>query len=82
MYVNDMPQAVSCELLLYAEGTRFICMQKDTKRIEDQLIKDFNSLWEWFVDNKLSKHFGEGKIKSILFGTIKRLKITQSRHSI
>ena len=42
---------------------------KDTKTIEEQLNRDFNSLCEWFIDNKLSIHFGEEKTKSILFGT-------------
>ena len=71
LYVNDMPQSVSCKLLLYADDTCLICMGKGIKAIEDQLNKDFNSLCEWFIDNK---HFGEEKTKSILFGTIKRLK--------
>ena len=44
-------------------------MGKDSKIIGDQLNKDFNSLCEWFIDNKLSIHFGEEKTKSILFGT-------------
>ena len=42
--------------------------------IETQLNKDFNSLCDWFVDNKLSIHFGEDKTKSILFGTSRKLK--------
>ena len=70
-----MPQAVSCELLLYADDTCLICMGKDIKTIEDQLNRDFSSLCEWFIDNKLSIHLGEQKTKSILFGTTKRLKI-------
>ena len=74
LYVNDMPQAVSCELLLYADDTCLICMGKDIKTIEDQLNRDFSSLLEWFIDNKLSIHLGEQKTKSILFGTTKRLK--------
>ena len=74
LYVNDMPQAVSCELLLYADDMCLICMGKDIKTIEDQLNKDFTSLCEWCIDNKLSIHFGEQKTKSILFGTTKRLK--------
>ena len=49
-------------------------MGKDIKTIEHQLNKDFNSLCEWFIDNKLSIHFGEKKPKSILFSIIKRLK--------
>ena len=74
MYVNDMPQAVSCELLFYADDTCLICMGKDIKMIEDQLNKDFTSFCEWFIDNKLSIHFGEQQTKSILFGITKRLK--------
>ena len=65
LYVNDMPQAVSSELLLYADDTCLFFMSKDSKIIGDQLNKDFNSLCEWFIDNKLSIHFGEEKTKSI-----------------
>ena len=64
-----MPQAVNSELLLYADDTCLFFMGKDSKIIGDQLNKDFNSLCEWFIDNKLSIHFGEEKTKSILFGT-------------
>ena len=69
LYVNDMAQAVNSELLLYADDTCLFFMGKDSKIIGDQLNKDFNSLCEWFIDNKLSIHFGEEKTKSILFGT-------------
>ena len=69
-----MPQAVNCELLLYANVTCRICTGKHIKMIEDQLNKDFNPLCEWFIDDKLSIHFGEEKTESILLGTIKRLK--------
>ena len=69
LYVNDMTQAVNSELLLYADDTCLIYMGKDTKTIEEQLNRDFNSLCEWFIDNTLSIHFGEEKTKSILFGT-------------
>ena len=69
LYVNDMPQAVNSELLLYADDTCLFFVGKDSKIIGDQLNKDFNSLCEWFIDNKLSIHFREEKTKSILFGT-------------
>ena len=69
VYVNDMPQAVSSELTLYAEDTCLFFMGKDSKTIGDQLNKDFNSLCEWFINSKLSIHFGEEKTKSIYFGT-------------
>ena len=64
-----MPQAVNSELLLYADDTCLFFMGKDSKIIGDQLNKDFSSFCEWFIDNKLSIHFGEEKTKSILFGT-------------
>ena len=69
LYVNDMPLAVNSELLLHADDTCLIYLGKDTKTIEEHLNRDFNSLCEWFIDNKLSIHFGEEKTKSILFGT-------------
>ena len=69
-----MPQAVNSELLLYADDTCLIYMGKNIKKIEEQLNSDFTSLCEWFIDNKLSVHFGEEKTKSILFGTKRQLK--------
>ena len=47
---------------------------KNIQKIEEQLNSDFTSLCEWFIDNKLSVHFGEEKTKSILFGTKRQLK--------
>ena len=72
-----MPQAVNSELLLYADDTCLIYTGKDIQKIEEQLNSDFTSLCEWFIDNKLSVHFGEEKTKSVLFWnqtTIKRPK--------
>ena len=34
----------------------------------------FSRLCDWFVDNKLSVHFGEDKTKSILFGPKHKLR--------
>ena len=66
--------AVNCEFLLYADDTSLLFMGKDTKEIEDKLDRDFSSLCEWFVYNKLTIHFGEEKTKSILFGNKCHLK--------
>ena len=74
LYVNDMPQSVSCDLLLYADDTCLVYSDKDLENIENNLNENFNSLCDWFVDNKLSIHFGEDKTKSILFGTNRKLK--------
>ena len=73
LYVNDMSQAVSCNLLLYADDSCLVFEGKDIDKIETTLNKDLNSLCDWFVDNKLSIHFGEDKTKSIIFGSHKKL---------
>ena len=75
-----MPMAVNCELLLYADDTCLLFMGKDTKEIEDKLNRDFSSLCEWSVDNKLTIHFGEEKTKSILFGNKRHLKRSNNLH--
>ena len=77
LYINDMPQAVDCELLLYADDTCLIFQHKDINEIESVLNKNFSMLCDWLVDNKLSIHFGEDKTKSILFGS--KLKIKKSK---
>ena len=59
LYVNDMPQSVSCDLLLYADDSCLVFTGKDIDKIETQLNNDFNSICDWFIDNKLSIHFGE-----------------------
>ena len=67
-----MPQAVKCELLLYRDDTCLIFQHSDINEIEIQLNKNFSSICDWFVENKLSIHFGEDKTKSILFRKIKK----------
>ena len=41
---------------------------KDINEIEKQL-NEFESICDWFVNNKLSIHFGANKTHSILFAT-------------
>ena len=68
-----MPQAVVSNSLLYADDTRIVFQHKSEIEIEKQLIRDFSSVCDWFVDNKISIHFGQDKTKSILFGTKHKL---------
>ena len=67
-------KAVKCYLFLYADNTCLVCQHKDINEIEKQLNKDFESICDWFVDNKLSIHFGDDKTKSILFATKFKIK--------
>ena len=39
-----------------------------------RLNEDFENLYDWFVDTKLSIHFGDDKTKSILFTSKRRAK--------
>ena len=47
---------------------------KDVMEIKKRLNEDFENLCDWFVDNKLSIHFGEDKTKSIVFASKRRAK--------
>ena len=51
-----------------------IFQHKDITEIETALNKNFNMLCDWFLQNKLSIHFGEDKTKSILFGSKHKIK--------
>ena len=69
-----MPQAVKCELFLYADDTCLTFQPEDVKEIEDQLNLSFSRLCDWFINNKLSIHLGKDKTKSTLFGTKLNIK--------
>ena len=59
LYVNDLPQSFSnTGSYLYADDTCIFYQHEDVKKIENVLNKEFSSLCQWFIDNKLSIHFG------------------------
>ena len=67
-YVNAMKTAMkNCDLRFYADDTCTHHSHQDFTFIKRNLNYDFNNLCEWFIDSKLSMHFGEDKTKSILF---------------
>ena len=74
LYINDIPQAVDCGLLLYADETCLIFQHNDITKIETALNKNFSMLFDCFVDNKLSIHFDEDKTKSIFSGSKHKIK--------
>ena len=67
-----MPPAVKCDIFLYADDTCLVSQHKGINEIEKQLNEDFESICDWFVDNKLRIHFG--KTKSILVATKFKIK--------
>ena len=74
IYVNDMSEAVQSDLYLYADDSCLMYQHKDVCRINNQLNEDFSKLCDWFINNKLSIHFGEDKTKCILFASKQKLK--------
>ena len=69
IYVNDIPQAVKSNLFLYADDCCLVFQGKDVIKIETRLNGDFTNTCEWFVHTRLSIHFGEDKIKPVLFAS-------------
>ena len=67
-----MLQAVFCDLFLYTYDTCLLFQHKDLELVKEGLTKNFSNICDWFVDNKLSIHFGEDKTKPILFSTKNR----------
>ena len=77
IYVNDMNQAAECDLHLYADDSCLLFQHKNVTGIKKQLTKDFSNICDWFVDNKLSRHFQKDKMKSILFSSKRNLKLVE-----
>ena len=66
IYINDLTQELNkTGSYLYLDHP-YICYQdKDIEKIEKVLNQEFWLLCEWFIDNKLSIHFGDDKKKTI-----------------
>ena len=79
-YANDMPQAVKCEILLYADDTCLVYTHKEVSVIQERLNQDFNELCDWVVYNKLSIHFGKENTKTILFSKRRNKETLEINH--
>ena len=77
IYINDMLMTVKCNLFLYVDDTCLVFQSKNVKDIENQLNEVFGNIWDKFVDNKLSIHFGKGETSSILFVFKRKIKKLQ-----
>ena len=51
----------NCDLRLYADDMCILYSHQNVKFNDRSLNYDFNNHCEWFIDNKLSIHFGEDK---------------------
>ena len=57
-----------------ADDTCLAFQHNDINEIEKQLNEYFESICDWFVDNKVSIHFDNDKTKSILFALKFKIK--------
>ena len=78
-YVNDVSQAVECNLYLYGDDSCLLFQHRNVTKItkKNHLIKDFSNICDWFVDNKLGINFGGDKAKSILLSSKCNLKLVE-----
>ena len=71
---------------LYADTCILFSNENVSSIKKKHLNVDFNSLCEWFIDNKLSIHLGEDKTKFILFNKGNKkysaLNITRNENKI
>ena len=74
LYIIDLPQAVVSDSLLYNDDTCIIFQHKCEIEIEKQLIRDFSSLCDWFVEKKLRLHFGQDKTSPYILYIMKKKK--------
>ena len=72
-----MSQAVECDLYLYVDDSCLLFQHKSVTEIKKQLAKDFSNICDWFGDSKLSVHFGEDDVKSVLFSCKGNLKLAE-----
>ena len=77
LYINDIPQAVKCDLFFYADDTCLIIQHQNLKETEDQLNLNFPSLCDWFIGNNISIQLGQSKTKPIHSGTKFSIKRTE-----
>ena len=67
------------------DNTCIFYQDKNNEKIEKVLNKEFSSLCEWFIDNKLSIHFWNDKTKTIFFSRMKsppKLSISYGDYSL
>ena len=68
---KEIIEIIESDNYLYTDDTFIFYRDKDDHKIEDVLNKEFSTLWERFVDNKLLIHFRKNK-KKIIFQNVRQ----------
>jgi len=65
IYINDLPQSVSCKVSLYADDT-LLYAEVNNKIQQETFQRDLNSLFNWSLKWKMP--FNTDKCEVIIFG--------------
>ena len=71
LYINEMKDACSCCLFLYADDSTLLVSHKSKTMLESILSTELTNISKWLGDNKLSLHLG--KTEAIIFGSRPKL---------
>ena len=71
LYINDMPSACSCKLLLFADDAALLVSHRDQTTLENILGRELEGVSIWLSDNRLSLHLG--KTEAVLLGSEPKL---------
>ena len=83
MFYNDFPNHIqSFEVIMYADDTVIFYANKDPTVIESKLNKDMENIKNYCFTNELIINTKKEKIKVMLFGTSKPLKLSGKKLEI
>uniref|UniRef100_A0A7M5VFX3 Reverse transcriptase domain-containing protein n=1 Tax=Clytia hemisphaerica TaxID=252671 RepID=A0A7M5VFX3_9CNID len=75
---NDSTKSITtCKMMMYADDTVIFYSDKNIARIHENLQSDFNSFVTWLEHNELIINTKIGKTETMLFGTGKRISMTE-----
>lgn len=67
IFVNDLPDCVSCKTVMYADDTSLLVSSNNANILQNELSKNMCNIASWFKKNNLTLNLS--KTKFMLFGT-------------
>ena len=67
IYVNSLPDSVTCKCIMYADDTTLLCSSSDPISLQSDLTSSLTSIANWFKVNKLTLNVKKAKL--MIFGT-------------
>jgi hypothetical protein len=67
IYVNSLPDCVTCKCIMYADDTTLLCSSSDPACLQSELDANMKNIAKWFESNMLTINIK--KTKLMVFGT-------------